>query len=118
MEQMRELLNNPQVNVNQVDENGWTALHHAANSDNWSAVVMLLFNQYMEADKGIKNKDGKVPVDLAKPDSPIRRILSVDAVKLVQESREREGVKEGEPFVIIGNYSAPLMIDWNFSDIE
>ncbi len=101
MEQMRELLNNPQVNVNQVDENGWTALHHAANSDNWDAVVMLLFNEHMEVDKGIKNKDGKVPVDLAKPDSPIRRILRVDTAKLVQEICESEEVAEGEFFALV-----------------
>ncbi len=101
MRQMYELLKKPEVNVNQADEDGWTALHHAANADNQVTVTMLLLNGHIKADKTIKNKDGKVPVDLAKPGSPAHKFLSVD--DLAKMLSRLPGEREGEFFVLVAD---------------
>lgn len=97
MKRMYELLKKPGVNVNQADEDGWTALHHAANADNQATVMMLLLNGHIKADKTIKNKDGKMPVDLAKPSSPTYEFLSVDIAEVLSQVPN----KPGEEFLVV-----------------
>ena len=82
MGEMYVLLKNPELDVNGVDENGWTALHHAASNDNQAVVTMLLINGH--ADKTIKNNDGNVPIDLAKRGSAARVFLQAGVMEMIK----------------------------------
>ena len=59
------------ADVNAVDLNGWTALHHAARGG-YSKVVAFLVSE--GADLGAKNNRGKTALDLARGDGT-RRLL-------------------------------------------
>ena len=92
MRKMYALLENPRVNVNQTDENGWTALDHAASYNNQAIVAMLLLNG--NANKTIKNNEGKAPIDLLSPGSRAYFFL-VDGVV--------EGMRRGDSLIDVSS---------------
>ena len=61
-EKVLELLNNPKININYKNENGWTALHYACDEGNLKIVEILIKDHI---DINIKNNDKKTALHLS-----------------------------------------------------
>ena len=61
-EKVLEILNNPKVNINYKNENGWTALHYACDEGNLKIVEILI---KAHIDINIKNNDKKTALHLS-----------------------------------------------------
>lgn len=77
------LLNSPQINIHAADQDGYTALHHAARSRGTN-VLLLLLNAGAAPTR--TNKYGKSPIDLAS--NPDKR-------ELLRRLAVRQSVQDG-----------------------
>ena len=59
---MREMLNEEGININVKDNNGWTALHFAAQSNHFEIIDLLLENK---ADPNLHDNQGNGPLWIA-----------------------------------------------------
>ncbi|GET02868.1 arf-GAP with coiled-coil, ANK repeat and PH domain-containing protein 2 isoform X2 [Rhizophagus clarus] len=69
-------------NINEVDNNGWSALHHAAATNNARLLLTLMKRQ---ADIQLKDKNGKIPLDIAVEK---QNVQAVTALRLFQFERQ------------------------------
>ncbi|CAB5179215.1 unnamed protein product [Rhizophagus irregularis] len=69
-------------NINEVDNNGWSALHHAAATNNARLLLTLMKRQ---ADTHLKDKNGKIPLDIAVEK---QNVQAVTALRLFQFERQ------------------------------
>ncbi|GBC05943.1 hypothetical protein RclHR1_06510010 [Rhizophagus clarus] len=63
-------------NINEADDDGWSGLHHAAATNN-SRLLLTLMKRH--ADTDLKDKNGKIPVDIA---VELQHVQAVTALRL------------------------------------
>ncbi|RIA84108.1 hypothetical protein C1645_832776 [Glomus cerebriforme] len=63
-------------NINEVDNDGWSGIHHAAATNN-SRLLITLMKRH--ADINLKDKNGKIPVDIA---VELQHVQAVTALRL------------------------------------
>ncbi|RIA89125.1 hypothetical protein C1645_213938 [Glomus cerebriforme] len=68
--------------INEVDNNGWSALHHAAATNNARLLLTLMKRQ---ADIHLKDQKGKIPLDIAVEK---QNVQAVTALRLFQFERQ------------------------------
>jgi uncharacterized protein len=80
------------LDVNGVDDNGWTALMHAANLG-FSDIAIRLVDEY-KADVTLKNNDGKTALDIAKANKTSDAAEMEKIVKLLTDAMKNAPKKE------------------------
>ncbi|PKY49153.1 ArfGap-domain-containing protein [Rhizophagus irregularis] len=69
-------------NINEADNDGWSGLHHAAATNN-SRLLLTLMKRH--ADINLKDKNGKIPVDIA---VELQHVQAVTALRLFNFENE------------------------------